>query len=340
MKKIKKVLVVGGAGYVGAVLVPKLLKNGYQVRVFDLYIYSRSKKLGEDIYGDLINHPYLEQIKGDVRNVRAIDKAVRGMDAVIHLACLSNDPSVEMDRELGKSINYLSFFHFLKAVNKYKIERLIYASTPSVYGVKTELKVTEDLPLEPLTDYGLYKVFCEKAIADLIPLKTTTWVILRPSTVCGYSPRMRLDLSVNILTNLAVNKGEITVFGGNQQRPNIHIQDVTDLYVKMLGYPDKKIAGRIFNAGNENLSILKIAKKVQMIMEGKIKITVSRSTDDQRSYRVCWNKIRKELGWKPKYTVDDAIKEIIWAFKEGKLPNSLDDAIYFNIKRMQEIKLK
>src|SRR3989344_3274050 len=285
----KKILVVGGAGYVGSVLVPKLLHKGYRVRVFDLYTYSKSKQLGKDIFGELINNPSLEQIKGDVRNSKAIDKAVIGMDAVIHLACLSNDPSVELDRTLGKSINYLSFFHFLKAVNKHKIKRLIFASTPSVYGVKEENEVTEDLPLEPLTDYGLCKVFCEKAITDLVPLKQTSWVILRPSTVCGYAPRMRLDLSVNILTNLAVNKGVITVFGGSQQRPNLHIDDATDLYVSMLEYPDHKIAGKIFNAGNENLSILQIAKKVKKIVDKvypgrtKVIIVVTSSSDDQRS---------------------------------------------------------
>lgn len=343
---LKKILVVGGAGYVGSVLIPKLLKKGYFVRVFDLYTYSRSKKLGQDIFGELINNKNLEQIKDDVRNEKAVDLAVKGMDAAIHLACLSNDPSVEIDRELGKEINYLSLFHFLKAINKYKTKRLVFASTPSVYGFKKELEVTEDLSLDPLTDYGLYKVFSEKAIADLVPLKQTTWVILRPSTVCGYAPRQRLDLSVNILTNLAVNKGTITVFGGSQQRPNIHIDDVTNLYVKMLEYPSKLIAGQIFNAGNENLSILEIAKKVKKIVEKlmpekkTIKIEVKPSSDDQRSYRVTWKKIKKELGWKPKKTVDNAIEDLVNAFKKGRLPYSLEDPIYFNIKMLKEINFK
>lgn len=344
--KFKKVLVVGGAGYVGSALVPKLMKMGYQVTVYDLYTYSRSKKLGEDIFGDLINDKNLIQIKNDIRNYSAIDKAVKNTDAIIHLACLSNDPSVELDRDLGKEVNYLSLFPFLKSVNKYKTKRLIFASTPSVYGFKKEPEVTEELALEPLTDYGLYKAFSEKAIQDLLNLKNTTWVILRPSTVCGYAPRQRLDLSVNILTNLAVNKGLITVFGGTQQRPNIHINDVSDLYVKMLEYPKEKITGKIFNAGNENLSILEIAKKVKLIVEklmpekGKIKIEVSPSSDDQRSYRVSWEKIKKQLGWKPKKTVDDAIVDLVTAFKNGKLPNSLEDSIYFNIKKLKEINFK
>jgi nucleoside-diphosphate-sugar epimerase len=174
-------------------------------------------------------------------------------------------------------------------------------------------------------------------------LSQTTWVILRPATICGYAPRLRLDLSVNILTNLAVNKGEISVFGGSQERPNIHIEDITDLYVKLLKYPDKKIAGKIYNAGFDNLSIMEIAKLVKKIVEKKlskkvrIKIT---PTDDLRSYRVSSEKILKELGWKPKRTVEDAIYDLVKAFGEGKIPTSLTDSRYYNIKTMQHLKLK
>lgn len=336
---IKEVLVVGGAGYVGSALIPKLLRNGYKVRVFDLYIYSRSKKLGEDIFGDLINDKNLEQIKGDVRNPFATDRAVRGMDAVIHLACISNDPSFDLDPQLGKSVNYLAFFPFLKAVNKYKPKRLIYASTGSVYGVKKDKEVTEDLPLEPITDYALYKVFCEKALADHVPLSQTTWVILRPNTVCGYAPRQRLDLVVNILTNHAVNKGIITVFGGKQSRPNLHIDDVTDAYVKFLEYPDKKISGKIFNVSYKNQTVMQIAKLVKKVVGNHVKIQV-KPTDDPRSFRVSTKKIEKELGWRPKKTVEDAIRGLVQAFKEGKLTNSLNDPIYYNIKTMQLLKMK
>lgn len=339
MKEIKKVLVVGGAGYVGSVLVPKLLGEGYKVRVFDLYLYSLSKNLGEDIFREWSKHRNLEQIKGDVRDEGIIDKAVQGIDAVIHLACMSNDPSFELDRELSRKINYLAFFPFLRAVNKYKIKRLIYASSASVYGVKKEKRVTEELPLEPLTDYALYKVFCEKAIQDLVPLSQTTWVILRPSTVHGYGPRQRLDLSVNILTNHAVNKGVITVFGGDQYRPNIHINDVTDLYISMLKYPDKKIAGKIFNAGGENLRIIDIARKVREVVGRGVKIKTT-DTKDLRSYRVTSSKIRRELGWKPKKTIKDGVKDLVKAFKDGKLSDSFRDPRYFNIEMMKLVKLK
>ncbi len=336
---MKKVLVVGGAGYAGSVLVPKLLKAGYIVRVFDLYLYSRSKKIGEDVFGDLILDENLEQIKGDVRDEKAIEKSVSGMDAVIHLACISNDPSFDLDPELGKSVNYLSFFPFLRAINKHKIKRLVYVSTESVYGLKKEREVTEDLSLEPLTDYALYKVFCEKALSDHVPLSKTAWVILRPATLCGYAMRQRLDLTVNILTNLAVNKGEITVFGGTQERPFVHIDDITDLYVKMLEYPDKKIAGKIFNAGDETISVMNVAKLVKKIVGPQVKIKKTPS-NDLRSYRASAKKIWKELGWKPKKSVEGAIKDLVKAFAEGKLPHSLDDPIYYNIKTMQLLKLK
>lgn len=341
MKKteIKKVLVVGGAGYVGSALVPKLLNAGYQVRVFDLYLYSKSKKLGEDIFGKNINNKNLEQVKGDMRSAKSIDEAVTGMDAVIHLACISNDPSFELDSELGKSINYMAFFPFLNAVNKYKIKRLVYASTSSVYGVKNEKEVTEELPLEPLTDYALYKVFCEKALSDHVPLDKTTWVIVRPATVCGYASRLRLDLSVNILTNSAVNKGVITVFGGTQERPNIHVEDISDLYVKMLEYPTKKIAGKIFNAGLDNMSMMQIAKLVKQMVGNNVEIKTVPS-NDLRSYRVSSDKIKKELGWKPKYSVKDAIEGLVRAFKDGKIPDSLTDSRYFNIETMKLLMLK
>lgn len=339
MVNLKKVLVIGGAGYAGSVLVPKLIRAGYKVRIFDLYLYSRSKVLGEDIFGALINNKNLEQIKGDVRDEKAIDRAVSGMDGVIHLACISNDPSFDLDPKLGKSVNYLSFFPFLRAINKHKIKRLIYVSTESVYGLKSEREVVEDLPLEPLTDYALYKVFCEKALSDHVPLSQTAWVILRPATLCGYGPRQRLDLTVNILTNLAVNKGEITVFGGTQERPFVHIDDICDLYVKMLSYPNSKIAGKIFNAGDEIVSIMDVARLVKKIVGPHVKIKKTPS-DDLRSYRASAKKIWKELGWKPKKSVENAIKDLVKAFKEGKLPDSIDDPIYYNIKTMQLLKLK
>jgi nucleoside-diphosphate-sugar epimerase len=337
MGKIKSILVTGGAGYVGSVLVPKLLKSGYKVKVLDLYIY------GDDVLAEVKNDPNLKQIKGDIRDAALLEKELQGVDAVIHLACISNDPSYELNPQLGKSINYDAFVSLVEISKKVGVQRFIYASSSSVYGIKEEDNVTEDLPLEPLTDYSKYKALCEDY---LLKMDSTgfTFLILRPATICGYSPRLRLDLSVNILTNLAVNKGKITVFGGEQQRPNLHIEDMTDLYIKTLEYPDKLIDGKIFNAGYHNMKMKEIALAVKKGVENKMGTKdleiVTTPTDDNRSYRVSSAKIKRELGFEAKRSVDMAVADLCDAFRAGKIPNSLEDKRYFNIKTMQAIDLK
>lgn len=335
--KFKKVLVTGGAGYVGSVLIPKLLQKGYEVKVVDLYIY------GEDVLDSVKNNPNLKQIKGDIRDSKLIEKELKGMDAVIHLACISNDPSYELDPGLGKSINYDAFVSLVSLSKKAGIKRFIYASSSSVYGIKDEENVTEDLPLEPLTDYSKYKALCEDyLLKHRVPGFVT--LILRPATVCGYSPRLRLDLSVNILTNDAVNKKKITVFGGEQKRPNIHIEDMTDLYVKTLEYDDAKIDGKIFNAGYHNMKMKEIGDTVKEVVSAEMGISnlelVVTPTNDNRSYHVSSEKIKKELGFEAKRTVKDAVKDLCTAYKAGKIPNAMDDKRYYNIKTMQAIKLK
>jgi nucleoside-diphosphate-sugar epimerase len=332
MRKFKKILVTGGAGYIGSVLVPKLLKKGYEVKVLDLYIY------GEDVLNDVKDDPNLLQIKGDIRDRGLLERELRGCDVIIHLACISNDPSYELDPELGKSINYDAFIQLVDVAKEKKVKRFIYASSSSVYGIKDTSEVTEDLPLEPLTDYSKYKAKCE----DVILREATddfTVTIVRPATACGYSPRMRLDLTVNILTNHAVNKNEITLFGGEQTRPNIHIEDIADLYLFLLGLPDKKIHKKIYNVGYENLKLKDIAKKVQSIIGENIPIKTV-PTDDIRSYHVSSNKIKEELGFIPKRTLEDAIRDLKDAFQQNKIPNSLKDIKYYNIKTMQALKLK
>lgn len=267
-----------------------------------------------------------------MRDRDALNYALTGCTAVIHLACISNDPSFELDPSLGKSINYDAFLPLVEQSKKHGVKRFIYASSSSVYGIKDEEQVTENLPLQPLTDYSKYKAMCEDVLMAAREPGFTV-LTLRPATVCGYSPRLRLDLSVNILTNLAVNKREITVFGGSQHRPNLHIQDMTDLYCRTLEWPAEKIDGKIYNAGWQNLSIMEIAEIVKAEVGSDVKIVTSR-TDDLRSYRVSSAKIKKELGWSPRYTVPDAVRELVAAFKAGKIPNSLSDPRYFNIKTM------
>jgi len=332
MEAIKSVLVTGGAGYVGAVLIPKLLAKGYKVKVVDLYMY------GDNVLDNVKANPNLKQIKGDIRDKELLEKEIPGIDAIIHLACISNDPSFELNPALAKSINYDAFTPLVKIAKKNKVKRFIYASSSSVYGIKEEEKVTEELSLEPLTDYSKYKMLCEEVlIKEKVP--GFTILILRPSTVCGYSPRLRLDLTVNILTNHAINKRKITVFGGGQKRPNIHIEDMTDLYIKTLEYPDKLIDGKIFNAGYENFTVMQIAEKVRSVIDKNIPIEVT-ATDDNRSYQVCSEKIKKELGFSATHSVEEAIEDLRDAFSSGKIPNSMDDIRYYNIKTMKAINLK
>lgn len=334
---LKKVLVTGGAGYVGSVLIPKLLESGYEVKVIDLYIY------GDNVLDSVKDNPKLKQIKGDIRDKALLDKELKGIDAVIHLACISNDPSYELNLDLGKSINYDAFINLVDLSKKHKIKRFVYASSSSVYGIKGEDSVTENLPLEPLTDYSKYKALCEDYLLEKREPGFIT-LILRPATVCGYSPRQRLDLSVNILTNHAVNKGRITVFGGEQKRPNIHIDDMTDLYVKTLGYGDKEIDGKIFNAGWDNMKMKDIARSVKEVVSREmdmpdISITTT-ATDDNRSYHVSSEKIKKELGFEAARSVEQAVIDLCAAFRAGKIPNSMEDKRYFNIKTMQSLDLK
>jgi nucleoside-diphosphate-sugar epimerase len=332
MGKFETVLVTGGAGYVGSVLVPKLLDKGYKVKVIDLYIY------GKDVLNEVRGNPCLVEICGDIRDKTLLDREIRGTDAIIHLACISNDPSYELNPELGKSINYDALIPMVEIAKKHKVKRFIYASSSSVYGVKDVSEVTEDLPLEPLTDYSKYKAKCEEVLLKEATDKFIV-TIIRPATVCGYSPRLRLDLTVNLLTNHAINKGRITVLGGEQMRPNIHIKDMADLYVYLLELPDEKIHKKIFNAGYQNYKVSRIAEMVQCVVGNQTPIDIV-PTDDTRSYHVCSRKIKEELGFSPKHTVKQAIRELKKAFEQGKVPNSLEDIRYYNIKTMQVVKLR
>lgn len=326
MTAIKTILVTGGAGYVGAVLVPKLLAHGYRVKVLDLFIF------GEDVLKD---HPQLTCVKGDIRNQDLLRKVMPGCDAVIHLACISNDPSYELDPVLGKSINYDAFIPLVDIAKASGVGRFIYASSSSVYGIKAESEVTENLTLEPLTDYSKYKALCEKYLNDAADRHFTV-TTLRPSTVCGYSPRQRLDLTVNIFTNQAVNNGKLTVFGGKQMRPNLHIEDMTDAYLFFLEQPEETIHKKIYNVGYENYAVGDIAEMVRDIIDPTIAIETTPS-NDARSYHVSSKKLMEELGFRAKHTVQDAIKDLKKAFDKGLIPDAMRAARYYNIKTMQRL---
>ena len=330
--RFKRVLVTGGAGYVGSRLVPKLLDAGYEVSLLDLFIF------GEDIFMYLRGNPGLTEVKGDLRNPADVTRALSGCDAVIHLACISNDPSFDLDPALGRSINYDCFRPLVRASKAAGVRRFIYASSSSVYGIKTDPEVTEDLPLDPLTDYSKYKALCERVLAEEHEPGFVT-VTLRPATVCGYAPRLRLDLTVNILTNLAVNTKRITVFGGEQLRPNLHVEDMTDLYLMLLEAPDDVVDGKIWNAGYDNLKVREIADMVRAKVSNDVDVVVT-PTDDHRSYHVSSKKIRRELGFVPRHTVEDAIVDLKLAFDSGKVPNAMTDDRYYNIKRMQAYRMR
>ena len=316
-------------------LVPTLLDAGYSVVVYDLMLF------GSD---GLTPHPNLEVIRGDLRDTPSFAKAVQGADSVVHLACMSNDPSFELDPNLSKSINYDCFEPMVMAAKDAGVRRFVYASTSSVYGVSDHPDVTEEHPLVPLTDYNKYKGLCEPILFRHQSPDFTT-VILRPATICGYSPRMRLDLSVNILTNHAVNRGVITVFGGTQKRPNLHIEDVADVYLMLLQLPDEKIAGEIFNVAYQNHTIMQLAEIVRQVVETEmperapIRIETTPS-NDLRSYHVSSRKIKERLGYVPKRTIEDAVRDLCVAFKGGKLPNSLTDERYVNVKTVQALALQ
>ena len=324
-----KIFLIGGGGYVGSALVPKLIDLGYEVTVYDLFIY------GKEV---LEKNSNLTLIEGDIRDINFLSKSLKNHDSIIHLACISNDPSFELNPKLGKSINLDCFRPLVEVAVKENIKRFIYASSSSVYGIKKEKNVTETLTLEPLTDYSKFKVECEKILSEFTSDEFET-VIIRPATVCGYAKRQRLDVVVNILTNLAFNKRKIKVFGGDQLRPNIHIQDMANIYIEVLKAEKKLVNGEIFNAGYDNFTVSDIALTVKEVIGSDIEIETL-PTDDNRSYHVSSEKIKKTLNFTPKHTIKDAIRDLKKAFEEKKLPDSLENSKYFNIKKMQEIKLK
>jgi nucleoside-diphosphate-sugar epimerase len=306
-----KILVTGGCGYKGHVLIPKLLACGHQVVAFDI-----------QWFGNFLEpHSKLEIVKGDVRNVDEVP--LDGTDCIIHLASIANDPCGDLDPKLTWEVSALATMQLADKAKRLGIKRFIYASSGSVYGIKEEEQVTEDLELKPISEYNKTKMVAERV---LLSYKDDMVVqIIRPATVCGYSPRMRLDVSVNLLTIHALSKGKITVFGGKQVRPNIHIDDLIDMYIHLIDHPE--FTG-IYNAGFENISILDIAKLVTKHVPVEIEITES---NDPRSYRVNSDRILN-TGFEPKKGVENAILEIIEKYNSGILK---DEDKFHNLKWMQ-----
>jgi nucleoside-diphosphate-sugar epimerase len=325
---MKKIVITGGAGYVGSVLTPYLISKGHKITVLDLMLYGDTLKKDKN----------LKIVKGDIRNIELLKEIIKGNDIVIHLACISNDPSFELNPTLGKEINLDAFTPLVEISKNFGIKKFIYASSSSVYGVKTEKNVNESMSLEPLTDYSKFKADCEK-ILFRYNSKNFTTVALRPATVCGYSPRQRLDLVVNILTNLAYHNREITIFGGDQLRPNIHIQDMAKAYELFIDVDDEKINGKIFNVGFENLTVNQLASEVQKVIGADVTIK-KLPTNDNRSYHISSKKIQEELGFVTNYNILNAIEDLKYAFEKNLLSDCLKNENYFNIKKMQSTNLR
>lgn len=310
-----KILITGGNGYVGTPLTQSLLEQGHDVTVYDTQWFGNF----------LAEHPHLRVVQGDVRDTARVP--MEGIECIIHLANIANDPCSDLNSKLNWEVNALATMTLVESAIKHGVGQFIYASSGSVYGVKEEPEVTEELGLVPISDYNKTKMVSERVLlsyADRIAVN-----IVRPATICGYSPRMRLDLSVNMLTMQAVANGRITVFGGAQTRPNIHLKDMIRVYHHFIAI-GKKAPG-IFNAGFENISIMDIAERVRERVPCEIAVSES---NDPRSYRLSSKKLLA-TGFSPKHTVADGISEVIAAAKSGAL--KMEDR-WFNIKTMQKIK--
>jgi nucleoside-diphosphate-sugar epimerase len=309
-----------------------MLAAGYNVTVYDIMYF------GHDFLPS--DNPNLKIIEGDIRDTPTLAAAMQGQDAVISLACISNDASFELDENLSTSINLDAFEPMVAAAKNAGVKRFVYASSSSVYGVSDEPEVTEDHPLVPLTLYNKYKGMCEPILHKYAD-DTFVGAIFRPATVCGHAPRQRLDLSVNILTNHAITNGKIRVFGGSQLRPNLHVQDYCDLCLLLLEAPAEKVQYEVFNCGYQNMSIMDIALMVKRVVEEmmpeKAPIEIATEpTDDIRSYHINSDKIQKALGFAPKHSIEEAVRDLVAAFRKNELPQSMDNDWYYNVRTLKK----
>ena len=330
----KKIFITGGAGYAGSRLVEDLIEKNNEVTVYDTMYY------GDSHLKDFSKN--LKLVKGDIRDIELLKNSSKNHDVFIHLACISNDASFALNENLSKSVNLDAFEPMVLTAKENKIKRFIYASTSSVYGVSEEKNVKEDHPLVPLTLYNKFKGMCEPLLFKHTD-KNFKGVVFRPATVCGYSKRQRLDVSVNILTNFAVNKNKIVIFGGTQMRPNLHILDYIRAVNLFINCEDNLIENETFNVGYQNLTINEIAHLVKKVVEEKFpekSISIEKQhSDDNRSYHINSDKIKEKLNFTPKHSIEEAVVELCDAFKNNKLPNSFDSDIYFNVKRMLNLKV-
>lgn len=322
----KKVLVIGGAGYLGSVLVPKLLKLGYKVRILDNLMY------GSDHLGPIIKHPNCELLEGDIRNISTLVLALSDVDAAINLAAIVGDPACKNDPESAIETNYLANKAVAETCKYFQVNRFLYASTCSVYGqMKDEKELTENSPLNPVSLYAKSKIQSEEGILDLMD-ENFSPTILRMGTLYGYSPRMRFDLVANAMAKTAVSDKKIYVHAeGKQWRPMLNVDDAAQAYIKCLEAPLGKIRGEIFNVGsqNQNYQILEIAQIIKQCIN-EAELIIEKSGTDPRNYFVSFSKIQKILNFKIKHTIEQSVREIAKAIKNGGIKN-VNDSKYYNI---------
>jgi nucleoside-diphosphate-sugar epimerase len=324
----QRVLLTGGAGYIGSLLTPKLLAAGHEVTVLDTCWY------GTEPLADCMGAQGFHLVTMDLRDEPAVRRLLEEgrFDAVIHLAAISNDPSSELDAGLTRAVNLEALRHLFQAAKAAGVHRLLYASSASVYGIKHTPDVTEDLPLDPITLYARYKAEGEQVLWDLID-ESFCGVAVRSATVCGWSPRVRLDLTINILTSHGINNGTIRVFGGAQQRPNVHIEDLTDFYVALLRSPRELIQGQAFNLCQSNATVMELAQMIQGELDGDVDIRVV-PTDDDRSYHLSSDKVKRILGFEPQRPLQRAVRDLREAYEQGRIPD-WDKPWYRNVAWMK-----
>ncbi len=329
MSEADSILVTGGAGYLGSVLVPKLLERGHEVTVLDGFFF------GREPLAPVADHDRFEAIEGDIRDEALVDRVFERGDyeAVIHLAAISNDPSSRLDAELTTSVNRDAVQYVMRAAKRAGVDRLLYASSASVYGIKEIEDVTEDLALDPITLYARYKAAGERALERLVD-EQFCGVSVRAATVCGYSPRLRLDLVVNILTSHALNRGGITVFGGEQMRPNIHVDDITDFYIHLLEADRDTINGEAYNVSQANYSVMQLAELIRDVLDRDVAIEVEDS-DDDRSYHLSAEKAADQLDFRPEHTVEEAVRDLERSYRAGEWEDH-DASIHHNVRWMKE----
>lgn len=328
---MKRILVTGGAGYVGARLIPELVRDGYKVNVLDWFIYK------PDLFDDL--SASVKKIKGDIRDLSDVRRSLEDVDKVIHLACISNDPSAELNKEFTLDVNQNGFENLLEACREANLERFIFASSSSIYGISDAPNVYEDHPRIPISLYNISKAWCE----DLLYSKfmDIPFSIIRPATICGFSDRQRLDLAVNLLTSHAIQNKKMTIFGGEQHRPNLNIKDMINLYIYFLKIDLDKIIHEVFNASCGNLTINEISSSISNVLEPRLGNIEKNwlESDDPRSYRVNSEKLYS-LGFQPKFGIEDAVLELYEAFQGKKISGDVKDPLYNNVQMMKSLQLK